>query len=523
MSKKAIKIAISDAKKQEETQAQVFARLALLSPVEYDRVREQEAKALGIRVSTLDKEIMAFYRPAHTHDGPVEMFQAVEPWSKPVNGAALLEEIHKTVKRFIICDSETVTAVTLWIAFTWFIDQVTVAPLAVITAPEKRCGKSQLLDLIGRLVRRALVASNISPAAIFRVIEAHRPTLLIDEADAFLKDNEEARGILNSGHTRQAAYVIRVVGDDHEPKQFSTWGAKAISGIGALSDTLMDRAVVLELRRKLPHEEVERLRHADPAHFQRLSSMLARYADDNGPIVGNARPVLPDALNDRAQDNWEPLLAIAEHAGGEWPRMAREAALKISGQEQESTSLSAELLADIREVIAEKCKWESNITTKLLLEELNADDLKPWATHNRGKPMSPRQLAKRLGEYGIRPKNLCIGNARPKGYDREQFTDAFIRYLSSASSDIQEKSAHPLPNDEKQSAEPVLEVADNPLPNRNGITSATFNPLKKDESSGVADKTEERAAIMEYDAGLSRQDAEAAAEADLNNSRKRGK
>ncbi len=324
----AVRDAINAAAPVEETISEAVARLSALPPLEYEKVRKAEAEKLGIdRVTVLDKEVENARRPAQTENSPAEMFPSIEPYSETVDGAALLEEIAETIRRFIVCDPETVTAATLWIVFTWLIDRVQVAPLAVITAPEKRCGKSQLLDLIGRLSRRPLVASNISPAAIFRVIEAHAPTLLIDEADAFLKDNEEARGILNSGHTRQSAYVIRVVGEDHIPTQFSTWGAKAISGIGVLADTLMDRAVVLELRRKLPHENVERLRHADPADFQRLTSMLARYSEDTGRMTETARPLLPDSLNDRAQDNWEPLLAIADNAGSDWPRLAREAAL----------------------------------------------------------------------------------------------------------------------------------------------------------------------------------------------------
>ena len=130
----------------------------------------------------------------------------------------------------------------------------------MITAPEKQCGKSQLLTLIGKLSNRPLVASNITTQSLFRVVEAFSPTLLIDEADSFMRENEDLRGIINSGHTRQSAFAIRCVGDNHEPTRFSTWGAKAISGIGSLPDTIMDRAIIFNLRRKLPGEEVERLR-----------------------------------------------------------------------------------------------------------------------------------------------------------------------------------------------------------------------------------------------------------------------
>ena len=260
------------------------------------------------------------------------------------------------------------------------------------------------------------------------MIEAYTPTLMIDEADTFLKDNEELRGVINSGHTRQSAYVIRNVGDDHEPKLFSTWGAKAISGIGSMPDTLMDRAILLTLRRKLKHEKVERLRHAEKGLFDELASKLARFAEDSGATLGMARPNLPDALNDRAQDNWEPLLAIADMAGGNWPKTAREAALTLSGAEQDSISLSAELLADIKEVL--ETKGVERISTAELIEALCADDEKSWGTYNRGKPNSPRQFANRLTEYGIKSKTVRIDYKTPRGFEREQFEDAFLRYLS---------------------------------------------------------------------------------------------
>ncbi len=365
--------------------------------------------------------------PSSERRQPSGMFKDVEPWPEHIDGRELLDTIEKTVARFIICEPQTRVATTLWIAFTWFIDDVHVAPLAIITAPEKRCGKSQLLDFIGRLSLRPLVAANISPAAVFRVIEAHAPTLLIDEADSFLRSNDDIRGILNSGHTQASAYVIRNVGPDHEPTQFSTWGAKVLCGIGTLQDTLMDRAVILELRRKLPSENIERLRHAEEGLFGSLARQLARFAKDNAAAVRASRPALPDELNDRAQDNWEPLLAIADVAGGEWPTKARSAALLISGSDDSTISGGAELLADV------KAAFESDHATRLstatLLERLISDPLGPWATYNRGKPFSARQLAKKLKEYNILGKKMRIGGPSLHGFERAQFEDAWSRYL----------------------------------------------------------------------------------------------
>lgn len=500
----ALQNVIDGAENVPETIEQAILRLSILSPIDYDRVREKEAKALGIRLSTLDAEIQTIRNPDKVSLDAVKMFPTVESWPHPVKGAALLDEIAGTIRQFIVCDADTVTATTLWIAFTWIIDRVNVAPLAVITAPEKRCGKSQLLDLIGRLSRRPLVASNISPAAIFRVIEAHGPTLLIDEADTFLKENEEARGILNSGHTRRSAYVIRVVGEDHTPQQFSTWGAKAISGIGYLPDTLMDRAIILELRRKLPHEAVERIRHADVTLFERLASKLSRWAEDNGFEIASTRPLLPEALNDRAQDNWEPLLMIADCAGGRWPELARMAALNISGDKDESLSLSSELLADIKEVFGGR----DRIGTKDLLDALNADDEKPWSTYYRGKPMIPRQLSKLLKGYGIKPDTLSFSGIKAKGYKREWFNDAFTRYLSGPSSDSPKISVAALPFSAKSPSEPERAVTDNNAVTVTHTPSVTAKSLQTAASNGTPNKTgnaggdmvEERAAIMEYDA-----------------------
>ncbi len=481
----AVRESINAATIPNASELEAIHRLAALPALEYDRLREAEAVKLGVRVATLDKEVGAFRKIRTEEIGIAAMLPDIEPWPDAVGGAALLDEIYKTIRKFIICQDETAQAATLWIAFTWFIDKVQVAPLAIITAPEKRCGKSQLLDLIGRLSYKPLVASNISPSAIFRVIEAHKPTLLIDEADTFLRDNEEARGILNSGHTRQSAYVIRVVGDEHEPKQFSTWGAKAISGIGTLPDTLMDRAVLLELRRKLATESVERLRYADKRHFKRLAAKLARYSKDAGAAIEEARPTLPHELNDRAQDNWEPLLSIADNAGGEWPALARSAALKLSGKDQEAVSLSAELLADIQEVFT-----GDRISTRDLLEKLNADDLKPWQTYNRGKPMTPRQLSKRLAEYGIKAEVVRIGHATPRGFLRPWLEDAFTRYLSPAEAQGK-KSATSQQTDITPINSMPSYIADNLQRCGEEQPSATLNGLKINGCYDVADKSGE--------------------------------
>ena len=411
-----------------KTDEKVILELAELSPLDYDRIRESKAEEMGIRVSTLDKMVSKAQKSENSEGLGLD---DVQPWPKPIEPSQLLTDIARTVRRFIVCQDETAQAAALWVAMTWFIDVVQVAPLAVITAPEKRCGKSQLLFLLGKMVHRPLAASNITPAALFRAVDAWKPTLLVDKADAFMRDNDELRGLLNCGHTRESAYIVRVVGENHVPTMFNVWGAKAIAGIGRLADTLMDRAITLELRRKLPHESVERLRHAEVGLFDSIAAKLARFAEDYADAIQQALPDLPESLNDRAQDNWEPLLAIADVAGGLWPDLARAAALKLSGGESQSMTPGTELLADIQEIFDNK--HVVKIRTEELIKALCEDNEKPWATYNRGNSITPRQVANRLKEYGIHSKTIRFGSTTAKGYARPCFEDAFARYLQSPS------------------------------------------------------------------------------------------
>lgn len=411
--------------------------LAGLKPLEYGRKRKAAAEALGgVPVGILDKLVGAAAKElAGEQDtgkgaGGCILFDEVEPWPVPVDGASLLEDAYQLLARYVIADKETLRAAALWSALTWFADFATVLPLAVVTAPEKNCGKSTLLNALAKLACRPLYASNITPAALFRAVEKWQPTLLIDEADTFAKDNEELRGVLNAGHTRDQATVIRVVevGGELEPRAFNVWGPKAMAGIGNMPETIMSRAIVLTMRRKTKNERADNLRHCDHAAFLDVKRRLARWADDNGATFAEMRPAL-DGLHNRTADNWEPLLALADLAGGDWPKRARHAAIKLTGSDEEAPSLNQELLGDIRAVF-DRLKVE-RIFSADLLAELCSDEESAWATYNRGKPVAPRQLSKRLAEFGIAPKQLKIKFENRNGYELAQFADAFARYLAS--------------------------------------------------------------------------------------------
>lgn len=408
--------------------------LAQLHPLEYDQKRKEIAREKNIRISTID-ELVAKARKAREegqkNDEQFKEWQ-VSPWPDEVDGEQLLDAALHVLERYVIADQESLHVAAAWAALTWLADYATVLPMAMISAPEKGCGKTILLSVVAAMACRTLQASNITQSALFRSIELWKPALFIDEADSFMRENEAIRGLLNSGYTKDSAFKIlsEEIGGKLQPVRYSTWGPKAIAGIKleTLDATLTSRSIIIPMRRKMPAEKTENFRHADPAQFEELKSKFLRWSLDNGPAFSNLRPVL-SGLSNRDADNWEPLLAIAELAGGGWPLKIRQAALKIVEKKEDAPSLDAELLSDIRNVFADR-KIE-RISSAHLLEALTVDDLAPWKTYNRGQPLTARQLADRLRPYGIYPNSVRIPGipGHPKGYKLEDFTEAFQRYI----------------------------------------------------------------------------------------------
>lgn len=394
--------------------------------------------------------------PTQSASVPVPL--PIQENARRIDPASVLDEVVSTIRTYVVMDQEQADAAALWIAMTWFIHDIQVAPLALISAPEKSCGKSQLLTIFDTLVARPLSVANCTAAFIFRVIERDCPTLLIDEADTFLRENAELKGIINAGHTRSQAFVGRTESDgkgQFEPKLFNVWCAKAFAGISLerhLPPATMSRSIVITLRRKRPDESVQRLRHADPALFKEIASKLEQFARSYSDQVRAARPELPDELSDRAQDNWDPLFAIAERAGTAWIARARAAALKLSKSDEESVGTGTELLKDIADVFGtKKCP---RISTSDLIESLLTNEDAPWATYNRGKPITPRQISTLLRGFGIKSKTVRLGaHSTPKGFERTQFDDAFARYVdpSMASAgkgrEVSPAPTSPLPDD----------------------------------------------------------------------------
>jgi putative DNA primase/helicase len=421
---------IDNAEKPKETLEQIIERLSNIPILEYDVQRKEIAKYLGIRVSTLDEEV-AKLRPILNDDSEGMFLVEVEPWDDEVNGYELFCDLVALFKKYLALQNNQAEALALWSIFSYCIDASNIAPKLLIYSPEKRCGKTTLLDVLGGLVWKPLQASNITSAALFRTIDYYGCTIMIDEADTFINDKPEIDGIINSGHRKSGAFTIRLVGDSHEPKQFSTWAPNIIAMIGKPKDTIVDRSIMIEMRREKPEEKLERFLHYKvELELKTLARKISRWSKDNFDALKTAEPETITGLNDRASDNWRPLLAIADLIGGDCFDVAKQAAINLSKiKEDENESAGVMLLEDIKAIFVEE-KYMTRISTEDLLANLITLEDRPWAEWNRGKEFTARQLSKHLKPYGISPKTMRIGQSTKKGYDREFFNDAFERYLS---------------------------------------------------------------------------------------------
>jgi Protein of unknown function (DUF3631) len=317
------------------------------------------------------------------------------------------------------------------------------------------------------------LASNISPSAVFRYVEDVRPTLLIDEADSFVGSNEEMRGILDSGHTRAAAHVIRneEVGGRHKPRRFSTWAPKAIATIDNLADTLEDRSITLQMQRKPKTAKVERLRRRDCDEFAVLRRKAARWAEVNfSALEADPDPNIPDELNDRAADNWRPLLQIATLAGEDWLRRAREVACRLSGEGHDSTSIGTDLLSDIQAAFGEAEAMRSAD----LIAALITDPERPWAEWKDHKPLTQRQLAGLLRPFGIVSETIWITKSvSAKAYVKARFRDAWASYPPRQKSGQNDPAGQDQPSDPSKRQDATA-----------AGTSDDFSSVREDGSDG---------------------------------------
>jgi hypothetical protein len=355
--------------------------------------------------------------------------------------ADLLVEVEVFIRRYVVVDELQATAAALWVVHTWAEEAAYATPYLFVTSAEAECGKTRLLEVLHVLVREPLMTVNISDAALFRAIDAKRPTLFFDEVDSIFNPKARERGqhaekqaLINAGY-RRGQHVYRMGGSNRTKLEtFEVFCPKALAGLGTLPPTLASRCLRIELKRRRPTEPVEDFFPEDVAEeAERLRGQLESWASVTVDVLRGSRPARIEGLRDRTMEVWRPLLAIAEMDGEPWAARARRAALGLTSGEDDEPSTGLLLLEDIRSVFDET--GQERIATSDLITELAGREESPWGDWwidpktDEPNRTAPRRVAQLLRPYRIRSQNVRIDERIVKGYRREDFIDAWERFL----------------------------------------------------------------------------------------------
>jgi hypothetical protein len=409
---------------------ELLAALAKTQGLDYARQRKAAAEELGVTAKAIDDEVKTRREDAKV--APLYGHWIVEPWPEPADGDSLLRDIIRRIKRHVVITDSGALVIALWVMVSWVHDDVAVhSPILNINSVEPESGKSTVMDLIAFLMPKCIASVEASEAAIYRAIKRWGPSFCFDEFDSVLADDDKAalRSVINSGHTRGTG-VLRCIGDDKVPELFPTFAPKAIGMVGRkLPPATLSRCVFVEMRRRKKDEPIEKFKRRDDNDLADLRCRLRRWALDNQDVLLDPKPSIPVELQNRREDNWILLLAIADLCDGVegFGAKARIAAVAIEGKADSST-LGVRLLTDIKALFdadpSMLCMHSAEIVRKLV-----DDPEKSWDEAFKGRPLTQNRLAGALKAYGIISTNVSVNKVELKGYYRTNFAEAWAIYV----------------------------------------------------------------------------------------------
>lgn len=404
--------------------------------MEYDRVRKGKAKEMGVQVTTLDAEIKKL-RPADDGaelSGQAVEFEDMEQYPGEVVGHDVLDEALARLMRHMHMDYYEAAICVLWAAHTHAFNLFAHSPRLIIDAPESECGKTVLLHhMLGSWVNKRLTADNVSPAVYFRIVEAQKPTFMIDEVDSWLKQDSDLLGSLKSGFEPQGA-VLRCEGDAHAVRQYSVYAPVAMAGIQIaqkLPKSVVNRGMIISLERakdEVAEADVfKRKKHAPG--IKTIGAKLAKWVRDAEQQIAATDPQLPDGLINREEDKWLPMFTLAEVAGGDWPARVLQAYTRsIHTIEPSKSEL---FLMDVKTVMPEMGDIH---TTDLIIDLCGLEDSR-YIEYNfkayeaEKKKIQPPQIARLLKKYKVQAKDVRMGTSVKRGYSGDELRQVFDRYI----------------------------------------------------------------------------------------------
>jgi putative DNA primase/helicase len=408
--------------------------LAALSHPEYDKVRKSEAEKLGVRVGTLD-ELVEKARAASSSStvqlpGHKVLFPVREAWPYSVTGAEVLSEISQVISQYLVLPDGAADAFALWCAHTHVYHVFRHTPRLHVTAPGSSCGKTTTLDVGGCFVLRPMKLELLTTATLFRIVEEFKPTLLVDEvSSSVLREKEELLQVLNGGHKR-GVWVPRCVGEDHKISLFDIFAPVMLCGIGPLPEQPHNRSIVIHMERAMANEIKKRFREEHTEREEELCRKLMRFCADNEEKF-KLDPDLPVQAANRLADNWRPLFAVAQVAGGDWPQRVYSAFVKLTARDEvDLESPGIRLLRDIKRIFETHHFLQpvvSSAELHSLLLSIEDGEWEEWQGPNR--PITKWKVASFLAPFKITPKRHHIGGSYLRGYLRADFKRPFERYM----------------------------------------------------------------------------------------------
>lgn len=395
-----------------------------------DELLWEEADSTLTQLAAIVAEERTRPRPKAANQEPGQI-PPLEPWGYEVDGAALLDTLRAHILRYVVLPPSAAEALSLWVLHTFVTDVTDYTPYILISSPVRECGKTTLDEVLLHLAHRARMTGGITAAALYRTIEKHSPTMILDELDARLRGDagEYLRGVLNTGFQRSGCITI-CEGDKNEPRDYKTFCPKVLSGIGRVWDTVTSRSIPIRLSRA-SREELAKLSKIRGDKIGGISlpyqQQALRWATDNRDQLVECEPLLPEELGARQCDVWRPLTAIAVTCGSHWPDTARKAALALHGVAEEEGDYGLLLLEDLRQIFADG--GTTNLHTANILQGLIKREDRPWPEYRAGRAITARGLSDLLGRFGVKSKNVRVGLEVAKGYSLDDLGSLFRTYL----------------------------------------------------------------------------------------------
>ncbi len=427
--------------------------------------------------------------------GFLKLFPEVRPHEAEVDGAALLDEMRTELCRLLVLPPHADAVIPVYCALSYVVDRFDVAPRLILRSPLPRCGKSRTLKAMEGACYRPLKAEGLTGPVLFRLMAACHPTYLLDECDSWFapkNGDDSIRGIVNSGFEKPG-YVFRCVGDNHEPTPFPCFGLAVLASIGKLPATVEDRGIVLPMRRRAPHEHIDRCSMSRVrGRMAAFAGRLLRWTQDHAARFVEGSAEIPEGLDDRALDVWEPLIRIAAVAGGHWPQTIANAAVALAAGRDADDAAEGDhkvrLLADLK-VLFDEVPGTEWMSSKDLVARLNQLPDTPWQNWNDGKGIDAQSLAKVLRQFEVRSRDRRFADGyRGKGYRRKHLEQVWGSYLQAAAATPRQPAQDQGSSVTAGSAEPPSQEAPATLqPGQNLACRGVAGPAPKEAGAGGSD------------------------------------